>query len=676
MNKLLTRQCKWLVITLFLEAAILGTLVVLYYYFPNFDYYFIILLAVSSVFVLFDATACFFFNYFFKKKKGQTELRACDIMGNDISEAYNFGLVGLAVCDHEDNVIWVNDFLGSRFKNMVDKRIFDVFPGLYVLSDSNYSNKTAKITVESHVYSVEFLKEAKLYVFKDITEVENLNTFNKNQSPVIGYICIDNYSDVQMSIGDENKFADVISELRKKIAAFGDESKSMMRRIKDSRYLFITTMENYELLLKDKFSIVDSVRKDFAEKGGFTLSLGVAYGFPEFKKLSELASNALDVALSRGGDQTVIQPFSKQMIYIGGKTELQPSRNRVKLRTLSNSFLTILKSYKNVIIMPHTMADFDAIGSALGVYLLCKCEFVNVPAKICWDEQLIEAKARKAVEGEFTKAEMNETFISMKEVDSLDTEETLLVCVDHNNPDISIFKNQLNKFSHIAIVDHHRPTSKTFDSPEFNCVDTSASSASELITFFINYNQNKILIDGRTATFLLSGICLDTRFFREHATTNTFEASARLKDYNGDIAKVSEYMEEEYEEYKQKISILNNAETPSYGCLVCTSPDKEIVSRTILAISGDEAVSIQGISVCFVIGRTNEHEVSVSARSDGSVSVQLLVEKLGYGGGGHLKAAAAQAKNSTVEEVKAKVLAVLKDYLKDASVNVGEKEEK
>lgn len=667
MNKLLLRQRKWIVLILLAQALILGTLVILYYYVPNFDYYFILLLGLSSFFVVFDAVFAFVFNLLYRKKKGQTELKSCDVLGSDISEAYNFGMIGLAVCDHEDNIMWVNEFLGSRFTNIVDKNILDVFPGVYVLSDSNYSKGYTKVSIENHVYLVELLKEARLYVFRDITQQENLSNYNQNQSPVIGYLSIDNYSDVQISVGDETKFNDMLSDLRKMILEFGETSHSLMRRIKDSRYLFITTMESYEKMFKDKFSIVDSVRTRFP--GEFTLSLGVSFGFPDYAKLAELASNALDVALSRGGDQTVIQPFGKQMIYIGGKTELLPSRNRVKIRTLSNSFLTILENYKNVIIMPHTNADFDAIGSALGVALLCR--FAKVSPKISYEEQLIEDKVRNAVEGEFDKAEMEELFVNMRDVESLIGEDTLLVCVDHNNPAISIFPELIKKVKDIAIIDHHRPTSNVIDNPIFNGVDTSASSASELVTFYINYNQKEIPIDERTATFLLAGICLDTHFYKEHATTNTFEASAQLKNYHADSAKVTDFLKEELEEYRQKIAILNNSETPYYGCLISVSPDSEIVSEVTLSIVANEAINIRGIFASFCIGRIGEHDIKVSARSDGSVSVQLLMEKMN--GGGHLAMAATKIENSTVEEVKKQLLAVLKDYLKDASAKTEQK---
>ncbi len=666
MNKLLNKQRKWLVIVLMIQAIMIGSLISLYYYLPDFEYYFTILIAMSSFFTIFDFLSAMVFNFIAFRKKGKAEMKSAEIIGSDISEAYMFGQIGLAVCDKDSNILWVNEFLASRFNNIVDKCILDVFPGLYPLTDDTANKESVKITTENHTYQVVYLKEAKLYVFKDNTDFENIYIDNQNQSPVIGYLAIDNYSDIQIAIGDETKFADQLSDLRKMIMEFAESSNSLMRRIKDDRYLFIMTMQCYEKILKDKFSIVDNVRKKFPE--GFTISIGVAYGFPDYSKLAKMASDALDVALSRGGDQTVIQPFGKQMNYIGGKTELQSSRNRVKTRTLSNSFVTTIKDFKNAIIIPHDNADFDAIGSCLGVYLICK--HFSIPAKICWEEQHIESKARNAVESLYTKAEMNDMFVSMKEVSSLISDETLLIYCDHNNPMISIFPDLYNKCHNIAVIDHHRPltaTGKNIENPLFNGIDPSASSASELVTFYITYNPNEIPIDERTATLLLSGICLDTHFFKEHATLNSFEASAQLKNFGADSDQVTDFLKEELEEYRQKIFILNNSEIPYYGCLVATSPDSDIISDVTLSVVANEALTIRGISLSFAIGRVDEHSVKISARSDGSISALLLIEKLG--GGGHLAMAACKLENTHVDEAKAKLMNVLKEYLNDAKVN-------
>ncbi|MFA6862069.1 MAG: DHH family phosphoesterase [Bacilli bacterium] len=663
MNKLLKKQRLILTYTLIIEALILTTLAILNFVYPHFKYYFYAAIGVGAFFILADFIFAFVFNIKIKALKGKTETTSAEIIGNDVNEAYNFGQIGLAVCDKNNNVMWVNDFLGDRFRNIVDKNIYDVFPGLFVLEDENQKKESIKIAFESHTYQVQLLKEAHLFVFKDVTDFENIFSYNQRQAPVVGYISIDNYSDVQMSMADDAKFADMLTNASSLISDFASSSCSLLRKIKDDRYLFVTTMDNYEKMFHDKFSVVDKVRSAYAN--GFTLSIGVSYGFPDYSKLADLSSSALDVALSRGGDQTVIAPFSQSMIYLGGKSELKPSRNRVKMRTISNSFLTILRSYKHILIMGHTIADFDAIGSSLGIFLLCK--YVHVPAKIAWEDQLVEDKCRVAIKSEFSQEEMEDTFIDLKNVDSLVSDDTLLVMCDHNNPTISMFPETVKKMTNVAIVDHHRPGQVSISNPVFNGVDSSASSTSELITSYITYSIDDIPIDARTATFLLAGIALDTHFFKEKATNSTFEAASQLKNYDADSAKVEDFLKENFEEYKEKIAILNTAETPYYGTLVASGNDEELIPSIMLSIVANEAIQIRGINSAFCIGKVNEHEVKISARSDGSVNCQMLMEKLG--GGGHFTMAACSFMDVSVQEVKKRLNQVLADYLDEAKVN-------
>ena len=663
MNKLLAMHRKILAFVLLFEISALVAVFVVSHFNPEFNYYYQITIALCCLFIVSDFILSLVFNLYFKKHKGEAELKAASVIGNDINEAYNFGELGLAVCNHDNIVMWVNDFLGGRFPDLVDQNIYAYFYQLQSLTDPQHTIQGIhpRIVKENRTYDVELIKEARLFIFRDVSDFANIYTYNQNQAPVVGYIAIDNYSDIQMYIGDDTKFNDMQNGVNDMITKFAEESNALLRKIKEDRYLFITTKENYEKIYADKFSLVSNVNKRYPR--GFTLSIGIALGFPDYAKLASMASSALDVALSRGGDQTVVDDHGQPLAYFGGKTDHMPSRNRVKTRTLSNSFMTILKDYKNVVIMGHRTADFDAIGASLAVYVLAKS--VGVPARICWEEQLVEDKCRRAIECEYSKEEMDEIFVSMKDVNSLIHNETLLVLVDHSNPRISIFpESYVEKFDHVAVIDHHQPANFVVNGPVFENIDTTASSASEILTSFILYNPNDIYVDERTATFLLAGICLDTHFYREHASNSTFEVSSQLKNWDADSIKVVDFLKEDLEEYRQKISILDSCETPYTGVYVAVSPDQEIVSDITLSRVADEAISVRGIQVSFCIGRINPHTIKVSARSDGTVNCAIIMQKMG--GGGRFVMAAATFNDTTVEDVKTRLLAVLNDYLEDA----------
>lgn len=173
----------------------------------------------------------------------------------------------------------------------------------------------------------------------------------------------------------------MIASIRKMIVSYFTEKQVLIRSLKEDTYLLVCSKKNYQEMYKDKFSIVDKVRNAYED--GYTLSLGIAYGFPDYSRLMELASSALDVALSRGGDQVVISPFSQNLEFIGGKTESRVSRNRVKLRTISQSLTALISKASNILIMGHTNADFDAIGACLGIHAMAKA--MNVDARIIFE---------------------------------------------------------------------------------------------------------------------------------------------------------------------------------------------------------------------------------------------------------------------------------------------------
>ena len=67
-----------------------------------------------------------------------------------------------------------------------------------------------------------------------------------------------------------------------------------------------------------------------------TLSIGFGHDFPDANKLNEMASTAIEIAMSRGGDQAVVQKYGSEIEYYGGKTEAQENSSKVKVRVFAN----------------------------------------------------------------------------------------------------------------------------------------------------------------------------------------------------------------------------------------------------------------------------------------------------------------------------------------------------
>ena len=163
---------------------------------------------------------------------------------------------------------------------------------------------------------------------------------------------------------------------------------------------------------------------------------------------------------------------------------------------------------------------------------------------------------------------------------------------------------------------------------------------------------------------MLSGILLDTNYYRNRTGPRTYDASLILKEFGADNAQADSFLKEEFEEYALKMKIMSSAVTPYFGIIVCKADEEDVIDRTTLAVCAQEALQIKGINACFVIGRIEQKKVGISSRSDGTINVQLLMEKLG--GGGHFSGAATQFDNLTIKEVSDQLLNVLDLYLNDA----------
>ena len=78
-------------------------------------------------------------------------------------------------------------------------------------------------------------------------------------------------------------------------------------------------------------------------------------------------------------------------------------------------------------------------------------------------------------------------------------------------------------------------------------------------------------------------------------------------------------------------------------------------------VEPDELCELAAIQASFVIFRENEESVNISARSQGLVNVQFIVEKLG--GGGSSTMAGAQIPNGEMKDVVTRLIGAIDEYL-------------
>jgi c-di-AMP phosphodiesterase-like protein len=645
--------------------------VILFYYFNWFSFrsinnivMFIIIGFV--VMVLGDSMFYWFSLLHINKLRQKNDLEAARLVGADVQEAYDFGQIGLVVVDDNDMVMWANTLFKDRQIDLIDTQVFSWLPALKDLVNAPV-NKVVKVEIKGRQYDVKYLSEPKLFIFKDTTEYENVVNYSKEQAVVLGIIQIDNLKD---SVSDTDESADLANKVRGIITDYCRDFGVLLRHVRGDTYFGVCNYASLAKMEDDKFSILEKVRQAGAkEDNPLTLSIGFAHDFPDVAKLNDMATNALDVALSRGGDQAVVSQYGAELRFFGGKTAAVETTSKVRVRSVADSVISLIKSSSNVFIMGHQDMDMDSLGSALGIMALC--DWCNKPSKIIYNAKLAEKKTKMAFQNSFSKDAFDKMTISPEDSVAEVKDTTLLIVVDISVPERTMCPKILEKAAKIIVIDHHRRGDHFVDRPVLAYIEPSASSASELVAEMIRYAtaNPRIELKPTFATLMLSGIFLDSNYFKSKSTgMRTFEAAEILKESGADNSVADDYLKDEFEEYSLITKIISTMQTPHYGIVYCTCDEKDIVERSTLAKVGNQLMQLKGINACFVIGKTDEKNIGLSARSDGTINVQLLCEKMG--GGGHFTSAASVFPDSTVERVVTTLTTTLDEYLDSARNSV------
>ena len=655
---------SWIIFAIGMIALIVLVFLNIYVEEPIEGLYFILAVSLLTIFSVHQLVLSYYESFKIINLRYLSSLKAMDIVGNDIAVAYDFGEIGLIVVDAEGTILWMNDLLHDRGFNFVDYKIGEVAPELEEIFEKG--EETCTFRFEKKYYSAKYVKEARLFVLKDITNYESLIEYNKAHAMVIGYVNLDNYA--EMLTNNDLEKTEIDGLVRKDIIDYFNRFNCLIKPIRKDYYMVILSSEEFSKMIDDEFSIIKTISSNY-NKQSLTCSLGFGYGRDQVVKNNDLALSALDVSLSRGGNQCVVAPFGESMkFYGGGNSESRGSSNKVKIKIYASSFVTAVKHASNVIIVPHANADMDAIGACLGVYSICKSISSKVTANIVFDNQSVEPAADAAVRATLDKSFFTDVFVSFADANDLKEENTLIVAVDHNRPSLSIYpdlyKGTKNNF---AVIDHHRILDEKFDHPLFSHIDSSSSSTSEILAMYIDTLPFKVDISPAIATIMLSGIYLDTENFRVKTHILTHEAAIVLIRLNASESQAREFLKENYEQFVIKSKILSNLETYKYGVIIARSDEDEIVNSSLLASVCNELKGIELTKVCFGVGKISPDTIYISSRGNGKVNCELLMQKLG--GGGHFSAAASVLKDMTIDQAIDKLKFVIREYLDSATQN-------
>lgn len=597
----------------------------------------------------------------------KNDIETASLVGSDIQEAYDFGQIGLVVVDENGTVMWSNSLFKERNIELIDMNVYDWLPVLKDLVNAPANKVLHSVEIKGCNFDVKYLSDPRLFIFKDTTKYDNIVNYSKEQALVMGIIMIDNFNDVA---SETDESADMVNKIRNIIIDYFRSFGVLLRRVRNDTYFAVCNFNSLHKLEQDGFNVLEKVRvAGRGEENPLTLSIGFAHDFPDVSKLNEMATSAVDVALSRGGDQAVVSQYGAELKFFGGKSAAFESSSKVKVRSIADSLISLIKSSSNVYIMGHTDMDMDALGSCLGVMTIC--DWCKKRSKIIYNPKQAEKKTRIAFQEAFHKERLDKMTISPDDAVSEIKNSSLVIVTDVSVPRLTMCPKILDKAQKIIVIDHHRRSNEFIEKPVLAYIEPSASSASELLAMMIRYAtaNPRIEMSPDFATLMLSGIFLDSNYFKSKSTgMRTFEAAEILKNYGADNSKADDYLKDEYEEYVLINRIVSTMVSPSYGIVYCTADEDDCIESATISKVANNLLQLKRINACFVIGRIDQKTVKLSARSDGTINVQLLCEKMG--GGGHFTMAAAVFPNSTIAKVKDILNDTLEDYLEAARNSV------
>ena len=486
--------------------------------------------------------------------------------------------------------------------------------------------------------------------FADMTEMFNVRDEFMRTRPIVSIVLIDNYDELTANLSD-SAVSTLDAQLNDVIANWTAGLEELCRKTERNRYLVIFESKDLAKLQENRFSVLlDDVRHVSSSSGmSATISLGIGKDGGSFAENYRFAALAIEMSLSRGGDQAVIKDRFNFTFY-GSRTKETDRHTRVRSRVVAGSLSELIGQSSTIYIMGHRMADLDALGSAVG--LLCLCRTKGRPARIVIDLQ--KNACQSLIEELKASQDYADLFISGQDALVEADNRSLLIVVDTNRPDQVECKPLLESISRVAVIDHHRRAADYIEQPVLNLHEPYASSASELVTELLQYAVNQRDVKPLEAQALLAGIVLDTKNFSIRTGSRTFESAAYLRKAGADPVEVKKLFQSDLDDTLMRYRVVQAARL--YRSELAIACIDETITRVIASQAADELINISGITASFVLFPDRE-QVIISARSIGSCNVQAVLEKLGGGGNG--ATAGAQIKGKPLREVLQELVAAI-----------------
>ncbi len=616
-----------------------------------------LLLAIFLVITLVELTYIF---YVYEVDKKKRNIDISRILGTEAKGAFDHAQVGIVVYEKDHTVTWVNEYLISQGFNFIGEKISKCLPGVQGLFKGNVYNMI--IDLEDRKYELVKGEGEQVVYMKDVTELVQLRDSYKNEKVVLGLISLDNYEETVQN-SDEQMIAAINTNIRQRVVKWAIDNGGIIRRLRSDRFLVIINHQNFEKMLATKFLILDEVKKESTNLNvAITSSMSFAYGGDSLSEIDETINSLLELVLSRGGDQVAVKEIGQEVAFYGASSSANEKTSKVRARVMAQGLRGIMDDSSNVIVIPHSDADLDSFGSALGISRIAQA--CGKTAYIVMNDIKVEPKTKEIYNNSVIELIKDHIFVSINEALTLLDDDTLVIVTDHHSADLTSAPQIINNAKRIVIIDHHRRKSEANISAMMIYNEPAASSAVELVSELLQYQSREVELTELEASIMYAGLLVDTDELKSRCSVRTFEACAYLKREGCDMAMANEWLRDSLEDFINKANISKYLDYVGNGFAVSAVPKAtgEPLSRTALAQGANYICAVKEVNAAFVIGQIDANTCAISARSNGEVNVQIIMEKMG--GGGHFNASGLQRSNTTVAELKEELLKVIEDYNK------------
>ncbi len=299
------------------------------------------------------------------------------------------------------------------------------------------------------------------------------------------------------------------------------------------------------------------------------------------------------------------------------------------------------------LITSHENLDFDGLSAMVA------CKILHPEGILVYS-----GKLDKEIKGFINLYKYTLQIHSYSEI-NLEAVESLIIVDTNSKNRVGPIKELLHKGLNITIYDHHKPTRESIAASKM-IIKYYGSCTTILLQKIIKQNLE---ISPFQATLFLLGIYADTNCLTFKNTTHPdAEVVAYLFRKQADLDIVNEYLYEFSNETQDKLLMtlltnLERIEVKKHQIYFAFSEHDDYING--LSNIASKITQIKNPDALFVISKMEDKTYIIGRSLEDDINIAEILEF--FDGGGHRRAGSASVKNMPSQEIKEKILGLLKE---------------